>query len=90
MANGSAALTSTTATAFGTVAGGGIIIWIFECIKQGALVVPDANTAMQMSAIIAPICHAIRNRFINRLQSLPDPAQIVNIAAVSPAPPTAS
>lgn len=53
--------THSLAVAASTASGGGVIIWIFDCIKQGVLIVPDSTTAGLMAAFIFPILHVFRD-----------------------------
>lgn len=50
---------ATTAASFGTAGTGGIIIWIFSCIKAHEIQVPTPETAMLMAAYAAPVFHGV-------------------------------
>lgn len=54
--SGSTAMVAGT-TALGTVSGGQIILWAFDCLAAGHFIKPDQATASLMAGILAPILY---------------------------------
>lgn len=62
-------VTNTAAVSMTTSAGGGVILWLIECIHAGTIVTPDAGVAMSLAGFLAPIVHTAHDWLIARLEA---------------------
>lgn len=60
-------VTNTTAIAYGTTSGAGIVMWLFACLQAGHLVPPDTEVAMAISATLVPLAHAVVRRLTSKI-----------------------
>lgn len=74
------ALMVSAAVGGGTVSGSAVVIWIFQCIAAGKIVTPDQITATAIASFVFPMLYAVRDAWISRYASLPDPGTVVSSA----------
>lgn len=61
-------VTNTAAVSMTTAAGGGVILWLIECLHAGTIVTPDAGVAMSLAGFLAPIIHSYHDWLLSRIQ----------------------
>lgn len=80
---------ASAAVSGGTVSGSAVVMWLFKCWENGAIVTPDQITATAMASFIFPVLYTLRDAWIWRLEkNLPDAATVVaNTPATEPPKP---
>ena len=86
-------VSNTTAISMGTGGSVAVLSWIFTCIQQGHIVMPNEATIAIMAAGIAPVIHLFKKLVTSMIErwtgvDLDDNGEIGNGHAAPPAPAT--